>query len=86
MPIVIAEPVMKPAIAGTGMNSTIKPSRRIPSPRVMTPQKNASVVAINSGDHWLGYADWTDAMTEAVCNDMTATGPIVTSFDVAKKQ
>ena len=84
--MVIAEPVMKPAIAVYGMNSIKKSSRRRPMPRVIMPQKKASVVAISGAVNSLPLDDWTEAITVAVCKDMTATGPMVTSFDVAKKQ
>ena len=61
--MVTAEPVIKPAIAGTGINSIINPRRKIPIPREMIPQKNARVVAIKGADHWLGLDFWTDAIT-----------------------
>jgi hypothetical protein len=41
-----AEPVMKPLIAGKGINSTIQPRRRRPTPRTIKPVKKAKTVAI----------------------------------------
>lgn len=84
--MVMADPVMKPAMAVKGINSIRKSSRRRPMPRVMMPQKKARVVAIWGAVNSLPVDARTDAMTFAVCRDITATGPMVTSLDVAKKQ
>lgn len=48
--MVTAEPVMNPATAGVGMNSTIQPIRKRPIPRVIKPQMKESVTAICGED------------------------------------
>lgn len=76
---------MNPETAGWGMNSTSQPSRRRPMPRTMKPQMNARQVAITGAVHSLGCAAITALMMLPVSRDITATGPIETSLDVAKK-
>ena len=44
--ILIAEPVMKPLIAGARMNLTIHPSRRRPIPSTMKSQRKVMVVSL----------------------------------------
>ena len=63
--IVMAEPVMNPAIAGTGMNSTMKPRRNKPMPNVMAPQSKARAVAISGFVNSFGLVFCTCAMTRA---------------------
>ena len=79
-----ADPVMKPLTAGAGMNSTSHPKRNRPMARTINPQMNATVVAICGCDHSSGCASVTCLMIWATVRDITATGPIETSFEVAK--
>lgn len=44
--ILMAEPVIKPLTAGSGMNSTIHPILNNPMPSTMKPQMKETVVAI----------------------------------------
>ena len=82
--IVMAEPVMKPATAGVGMNSTSQPSRSRPIASTMKPHMKDSVTAIWTLLHLVPYAAWTLPITVATSRHITATGPIDTSFEVAK--
>lgn len=75
---------MKPLTAGAGMNSTNHPKRNSPSPRTMNPHRNDKVVAIVGASQTPGWECNIRATMFPVCNDMTATGPIDTSFEVAK--
>ena len=49
----------------------------------MKPQMKATVVAICGDDHTSGWAALTSLMIWETVKDMTATGPMETSFDVA---
>ena len=82
--MLIAEPVMKPLTAGVGMNSTIHPSLSRPIPRTIKPQMKATAVAIVWGSHTSGCESVTCLTISAMVIDITATGPIDTSFEVAK--
>jgi hypothetical protein len=82
--IVMAEPVMKPATAGVGINSTIQPMRKRPIPRTIKPHMKARVMAICTLSHSSPCDFWMYLMMLATSRDMTATGPIDTSLDVAK--
>lgn len=82
--MVMAEPVMKPLMAGAGMNSTSQPILKSPIARTIIPQVNASVVAMSGPDHLPGNLESTEAMISATVRDITATGPMDTSLDVAK--
>jgi hypothetical protein len=82
--IFIADPVINPLTAGVGMNSTSQPRRKRPIPSTINPQTKASVVAISGPDHLPGCAASTARITWATVSDITATGPIETSFEVAK--
>lgn len=53
-------------------------------PRTMNPQRKATVVAIWGPSHLFGWDFSTLLMMFATVRDMTATGPIETSFEVAK--
>lgn len=75
---------MKPLTAGAGMNSTSQPIRSKPTPRTITPQINARVVAISGPVHRFGCFASTILMIWDTVRDMTATGPIETSLAVAK--
>ena len=84
-----AEPVMKPATAFREISSTKKPKRSIPNPVATIPQSKQRVVAMIGAvtSVWSsGYFFRTSAMTLAVYSDITATGQIQTSFDVANKE
>lgn len=50
--------------------------------RTMNPQINATVVAICGPSQTLGWWASTCSMMRATVRDMTATGPMETSFDV----
>lgn len=54
--ILMAEPVIKPLTAGSGMNSTIHPRRSKPIPKTMKPQMKERVVAISGPVQTLGCA------------------------------
>ena len=82
--MLMAEPVMKPLTAGAGMNSTSQPIRRRPTPRTMQPVKKANNVAISGPDHSFGWCASTCWIICATVTDITATGPMDTSLDVAK--
>jgi hypothetical protein len=82
--MLMADPVIKPVIAGAGMNSTTQPMRRIPMPRATNPHKNARLVAISEADQVLGLWESTALMIWATVNDMIAVGPIEISLEVAK--
>ena len=84
-PIVIAEPVMNAEIAGREIKSTMKPRRRRPNPRVMPPTMTDRAIAMSSGAK-SGCVFWASMTTLPTKVDMTATGPIVMSFEVAKNQ
>lgn len=79
--MLMAEPVMNAAIAVSGIYSTTNPSRSRPSPVTIEPAMSARPDAIacagRCGD---------SAMTFPTSVDMTATGPMVMSLDVAKNQ
>lgn len=79
-----ADPVIKPLTAGAGMNSTSQPRWRRPIPRTMKPQMKATVVAICGPAHLSGWASLMNLMIWDTVRDMTATGPMETSFEVAK--
>lgn len=65
--------------------STIHPRRRRPMTRTMAPQMSARAVAMTlPGMSAPPGCSWTCLMTLDTSSDMTATGPIVTSLDVAK--
>lgn len=66
------------------MNSTSQPILSKPMPKTMKPQMKATVVAICGAGHWLGWALLILLIIWATSRDMTATGPMETSLDVAK--
>jgi hypothetical protein len=82
--IVMADPVMKPLMAGIGMKSTIQAMRRSPMTRTMNPEVKPAVIAIVGLSHTPGCSFCTRWMTLAIVSDKTATGPIDTSLEVAK--
>lgn len=82
--MLMADPVIKPLTAGMGMNSTIQPSRKMPMPKTMKPQMKATVVAISGPLHTSGCDLLTCVIICDTVRDMTATGPIETSLEVAK--
>ena len=82
--ILMAEPVIKPLIAGAGINSTIQPILRRPIPSTMKPHMKETAVAMTWGSHFPGWSLFTAEMIWETVNDITATGPMETSFDVAK--
>lgn len=65
------------------MNSTSHPRRKIPMPSTMKPQMNATVVAICGPGQTPGWCSLTVAMIRETVRDMTATGPMETSLEVA---
>lgn len=83
--IVIADPVMKPAIAGLGMKSTMIPRRTRPIKTETMPPNKASSAAI-SGPVYCGFEAVIDVMVWPINRDITAVGPIVISLDVPKIQ
>lgn len=76
--------IKKVTYAGAGMNSTIHPRRRRPMPSTIKPQNKATVVAIWGAGQAPGCFSLTCAMILATSSDMTATGPMETSLEVAK--
>ena len=74
---------MKPATAGIGMSSTTQPKRSSPMPKTMNPHMNAKFVAICGLDHSCGCLLSTYVIICETVRDMTATGPIEISLDVA---
>ncbi len=65
------------------MNSTSQPRRKRPMPNTMKPHMKATVVAICGPDQTFGWCSLTDAMMRETVRDMTATGPMETSLEVA---
>lgn len=83
--MLIADPVMKAEMAARVMNSVSQPSLANPRKQMIPPQTMARADATTWAGT-LGSFLWTSVMTFPVMVDMTATGPIVMSFDVAKNQ
>ena len=79
----VPEPVMKPLTAGAGMNSTSQPIRSRPIRRTIKPQMKATVVAICGPSHSPGWWLLTCLIICETVRDITATGPMETSLDVA---
>ena len=67
------------------LNSTMKPTLSNPMARTMIPQMNARQTAICGALYSSPNLFCTLAMMLPVSRLMTATGPIETSFEVAKK-
>lgn len=82
--MLMADPVIKPLTAGAGMNSTSHPNLSRPMPSTMKPQMNDRVVAICGPSHIPGCASFTCLIIWETVSDITATGPIDTSLEVAK--
>ena len=83
--MLMAEPVMKAEIAVKEMKSTIQPQRARPMKEMMAP----ATIARAEATTWPGISglvSWTLSTIFPTKVDMTATGPIVISFEVAKNQ
>lgn len=79
--MLMAEPVMNAAIAVSGIYSTTKPSRNSPNKVTMEPAMSARPDAMACPERC-----GEDAITFPTSVDMTATGPMVMSLEVAKNQ
>ena len=76
---------MNAAMAGRGMKSTINPRRRIPMPNTIAPTMTARAEA-TTWPGMPGAAVRASLTMSPTRSDMTATGPMVMSFEVAKNQ
>src|SRR5271155_112281 len=83
--MLIADPVIKAEMAGNEMKSTIQPHLITPMKQMIAPAMIASADAMT----WPGTCGCSFATLRTifpVMVDMTATGPMVISFEVAKNQ
>jgi hypothetical protein len=85
MVIVIAEPVMNPAIEQAGIKSTRMPRRTRPINIAMAPVSKEKVTAISVAV-MVALSEVTLVMVWPTNRDMTAVGPMEISFEVANRQ